>query len=534
MNVMKTLPKSWFVGFLSLVLLAPLAFTLQGCTNLEEETFGVITPDQFFRTEEEIIAALAPVYAQLRSLMWNYHNISQHTSDETLVPTRGTDWDDGGHWRQLHQHNWDALTVDWNGAWVDAFTGVARANVVLDNLAAVDVPNKTAIEAELRFLRAFFYYTLMDLFGGVPIVTDPTVDPDNPPGRETRAAVFQFIESELQAARGSLPASWDASNDGRATQGAVDALLAKIYLNAEVFTGTVSAAGLTPGSARWQDAINAADAVINSGQYSLANNFFDNFRVDNHTSPEIIFAVGHLGRSDLGLTFIMRGLHYNQIPETPWNGFATLAETFNQFSDTDQRKNIFLIGPQLSGPNEGCVGNECFATGDPLQDRVGNPLDFTTGYFRPDGTPVTGDPINVNETSGVRVLKWEIDPDRVDGDNGNNYAFFRLAEMYLIKAEALHRLGQTEDAVAQINIVRERVFDPDEPVTSAGDFNETILQERLFELMWEATRRQDLIRFGKFANTWEFKANTEPFRMLGPIPQVQIDANPNLAQNPGY
>lgn len=534
MKLMKNIPTSWLVGILSLALLVPMALTLQSCTNLDEETFGVITPDQFFRTEEEIIAALAPVYAQLRNLMNDYHNISQHTSDETLVPTRGTDWDDGGHWRQLHQHNWDALTSDWNGAWVGSFTGVARANVVLDNLANVDVPNKAAIESELRFLRAFYYYTLMDLFGGVPIVTDAATDPDNPPSRATRAEVFQFIESEVNAARPNLPVSWDAANQGRVTQGAADALLAKIYLNAEVFTGTVSVAGLQRGTARWQDAIDAVDRVINSGQYQLASDFFDNFRVNNHTSPEIIFAVGHLGRPGLGLTFIMRGLHYNQIPETPWNGFSTLAETFNQFADTDRRKDIFLVGPQLAGPNEGCAGNECFSTGDPLPDRVGNPLNFTPGYFRPDGTPVTGDPINVNETSGIRVLKWEIDPARNGGDNGNNYAYFRLAEMYLIKAEALQGLGRTEDAVNEINRVRERDFDPDEPITSGGDFDAKILQERLFELMWEATRRQDLIRFGKFSDTWEFKTNTDPFRILGPIPQVQIDANPNLTQNPGY
>ncbi len=527
-------PRTWFVCVLGLALAAPAILFLPACTDLEEETYGVITPDQFFRTEEEIIAALAPVYAQLRSLMWNYHNISQHTSDETLVPTRGTDWDDGGHWRQLHQHNWDALTVDWNGAWVDAFTGVARANVVLSNLEAADLPDEAAIQAELRFLRAFYYYTLMDLFGGVPVVTDATTDPDNPPARAARSNVFDFIEVELNAARSDLPASWDAANQGRATQGAADALLAKIYLNAEVFTGTVSIAGLTPGEPRWQDAIDAADRVINSGQYSLAGDFFDNFRVDNHNSPEIIFAVGHLGQPGFGLDFIMRGLHYNQIPQSPWNGFATLAETFNRFSEKDRRRNIFLVGQQYSGPNEDCIGSECFTTGDPLQDRVGNNLVFTPDYRRPDGTPVVGDPINVDENSGIRVMKWEIDPGRSGGDNGNNYAFLRLAEMYLIKAEALHRQGQTSSAVAQINMVRERAFNPDEPVTDAGNFDEILLQERLFELTWEATRRQDLIRFGRFSDTWEFKSNTDPYRILGPIPQVQIDANPNLVQNPGY
>ena len=112
------------------MLLAPLAVTLQGCTNLDEDTFGVITPDQFFRTEAEIIAALAPVYAQLRNSMGNWHDVSQHTSDESIVPVRGTDWDDGGQWRQLHQQTWTPSHPNINGIWVDAFTGVARANVV--------------------------------------------------------------------------------------------------------------------------------------------------------------------------------------------------------------------------------------------------------------------------------------------------------------------------------------------------------------------------------------------------------------------
>ena len=537
MNARNTSRKTWFVALLTVVLLSPIAFTFQGCTDLDEETFGVITPDQFFKTDAEIVAALAPVYAQLRAMTWNYYNISQHTSDETLVPTRGTDWDDGGHWRQLHQHNWDALTVDWNGAWTDAFTGVARANVVLANLADADVSNKESIQAELRFLRAFYYYQLLDLFGGVPVVETPATDPDNPPTRASRAETFNFIESELNAIRSTLPVNWDAANVGRATQGAADALLAKIYLNAREWTGTVSTSGIQRGTARWDDAIAAADRVLNSGQYSLAADYFDNFRVNNDQSPEIIFAIGQLAKGGLGLNFIMRTLHYNQIPQTPWNGFSTLAADFESFNDADERKKMFLVGPQFSGPNEGCVGQECFSSGDPLTDRVGNPLNFTEGYFRPDGTPVTGDPINVNETSGIRVLKWEIDPSRVGGDNGNNFAFFRLAEIYLIKAEAMIRKGDVAGGVNMINRVRERVFEPDQPLPtsmSQAEALEAVLAERHHELFWEGTRRQDLIRYDRFTDAWEFKPQSEPFRVLGPIPQVQIDANPNLTQNPGY
>ena len=530
--------KTWMVVLLAAAFLAPTAVTLQGCTNLDEETFGVITPDQFFKTNAEIVAALAPVYAQLRAMMWNYHNISEVTSDEAIIPVRGTDWDDNGHWRQLHQHNWDALTVDWNGAWVDAYTGVARANVVLENLANADVDQSTkdAVSAELRYLRAFYYYQLMDLFGGVPIVEEAAVDPDNPPSRATRAEVFSFVESELNAIRGALPDSWDDANLGRATKWAADALLAKIYLNAREFTGTPSTSGIQRGSDRWQDAIAAADRVINSGQFSLAGDYFDNFRVDNHNSPEIIFQVGHLGKPGLGLNFIMRTLHYNQIPQTPWNGFSTLAERFESFEDADRRKNMFLVGQMFSSPNEGCIGAECFSSGDPLQDRVGNPLVFTEEFLDPNGNPVTGTPIGVNETSGVRILKWEIDPARVGGDNGNNYAFFRLAEMYLIKAEALIRQGNVQGGMDLINLVRARDFDPDEPLTASSQQEalDHVLAERGRELFWEATRRQDLIRFDQFTRAWEFKPESEGFRVVGPIPQVQIDANPNLTQNPGY
>ncbi len=529
----RILSKSWSLWLVAAILLVPVTTVLQGCTDLDEETFGVITPDQFFQTDEEIIAALAPVYAQLRSMMWAYHNISQVSSDEALVPVRGTDWDDGGAWRELHVHTWTAANGDFNSAWTDAYTGVARANVVLANLPDGSDPS---IAAELRFLRAFYYYQLMDLFGGVPVVTDAVVDQDNPPSRESRAAVFSFIESELNEARTDLPTSWDGANQGRATQGAADALLAKIYLNAEVFTGTVSGSGLARGTARWADAITAADRVLNSGQYQLTGDQRDNFRAGNHTSPEIIFSVGHLGKGGLGLTFIMRGLHYNQIPQTPWNGFSTLAETYNRFDEDDQRRNIFLVGQQFAEPNQGCLGNECFTTGAALEDRVGNPLSFTLDYFDPSGNPVTDVAVNLNETSGARVMKWEIDSGRVGGDNGNDYAFFRLAEMYLIKAEAMNEMGQTAGAMAIVNQLRARVFDPDEPVaaTSQADAREAIWSERQFELFWEATRRQDLIRAGKFTDAWEFKPAGGGHLVLGPIPQVQIDSNPNLTQNAGY
>ena len=246
------------------------------------------------------MGGLASVYAGLRSSLWAYYNLSEVTTDEIVVPTRGNDWFDGGRWLELHRQTWSATTPaaeDINAAWNDAFTGVARANVLLTALEDVPVAGKEVVQAEVRTLRAFYYYMLMDMFGGVPIVetTDIAVRP-----RNSRAEVFDFIEAELLAAREILPARWPDNLHGRMTKGAADAILASIYLNAEVFTGTVSTAGLQRGTARWTDAIAAADRILNSGEYSLAADWGANFRADNHLSPENILVVKLLNQEGIG------------------------------------------------------------------------------------------------------------------------------------------------------------------------------------------------------------------------------------------
>jgi hypothetical protein len=363
-------------------------------------------------------------------------------------------------------------------------------------------------------MRAFYYYMLMDLFGGAPLATTPEVLARP---RTTRAELFNFIESELTAARADLPLSWPANMHGRMTQGAADAILASMYLNAEVFTGTVSQSGLARGQARWQDAITAADRVINSGVYSLATDWKLNFAPDNHLSPELIVVAKYLNQSGLGSDFPFRALHYNQLNPTPWNGFSTLASVFNQFDPDDLRTSVFLVGPQVN-----------LDTGEPTTDRQGNPLIFT---------PVIQDVFQATEAEGVRILKWPPDPNRSSSNNSNDVGYFRLAEMYLIKAEALNELGNTSAAIDILNMLRERVFDPDKPITGSFDqatARDRILQERLFELVSESKRRVDLIRHGKFTDPWEFKPQTEPFRILFPIPQRQLDTNPELVQNPGY
>ncbi|MEP7344459.1 MAG: RagB/SusD family nutrient uptake outer membrane protein, partial [Gemmatimonadaceae bacterium] len=503
----------------SALFLVPAALTtVQGCTDLSETPTSAITPDNFYRNSDEVLGGLAAVYAQLRQTLEGYYNISQVSTDENVVPTRGQDWYDNGRWLELHRQTWQANSPagleDIGGVWNDLFGGVSRANQVLEAMEKTTVPDQEIIKAELRTLRALYYFFLTDFFGGIPIVTNTEVKPR---AQNTRAEVFKFIEDELNAARLVLPDKWPGTGYGRMTKGAANAILASLYLNAQVMQGTNTAAGLTKGTQRWQDAVTAADRVINSGIYSLNPNWKGNFDATNRNSPENVLVVRFVAQDGLGLTIIMRGSHYSQNP-SGWNGFATLPETYNAFDPDDARRSVIRIGQQYD-----------LDTGLPLKDRAGNPLVFTLNI---------ADVTAANENEGPRIEKFPRDPARVAQNQGTDFPHFRLAEMYLIKAEAMNELGQTAAAVDQINLVRARQFTPQKPLV-AGAFNQgtlrdQILKERLFELLGESKRRQDLIRAGKYTDAFSYKLVTQAYRILMPIPQSQIETNPLLKQNPGY
>jgi hypothetical protein len=504
-------------GVLCAVVLVAGLMGVQGCTNLDEDPFSAITPTNFYRTDEEVRAGLAAVYNSLNTVSTgNQYYLSVISSDEQIVPTRGQDWYDNGAPLEAQHQLWGPSSTNGlgsiNSAWNQGYAGVARANVLLEAIEPLPIANKERTIAEVRVLRAYFYYTLMDLFGGVPIVTTTEIMPRE---RATRAEVFAFIEQELKEAREDLPVSWPSTDYGRVTQGAADALLASLYLNAEVFTGTVTEAGLQKGPARWQDAIDAADRVIN-GPYSLNPNWFANFTATNNTSPEMIFVSARRPEPGLGLNFISDRLHYNQFTPSPNNGRAAEPPTVRKFDPDDKRSSIFLVGPQFN-----------LITGAPINDRSGARLVYSIDI---------ADPTQATESEGARVYKWPYDPNHSGSNHGNDFPIFRLAEMYLIKAEALNELNRTSEAVDLVNQIRARVFDPPKPITATSKdaVRAAIFDERLFELMDEGKRRADQIRAGTWLNAGYAKEQREPYRVLMPIPQTQMDANPLLTQNPGY
>src|SRR6266566_5149536 len=219
---------------------------MQGCTDLTETPISSITPSNFFHTEGEALAALAGVYAGLRNTAGEgeYWGVSEVSTDEIVVPTRGSDWFDNGTWLETHRQTWSANspgTLSFlNNAWNTSYAGIARANVLLDALTKVTVPNQPRIEDEARFLRGFYYYLLMDLFGGVPIATTLELKAR---ARASRDSTFKFIDAEL------------FKHEDAATG-----------INATAYN-TCLGVLVSGGKDACQAAIDAADSVINSGTY---------------------------------------------------------------------------------------------------------------------------------------------------------------------------------------------------------------------------------------------------------------------------
>ena len=502
-------------ALVSVSALAVSALGLAACHDLTEQPASAITPTSYFLNTTQVNSGLAGVYSGLRASESNYWQISEASSDEVIVPTRGSNWNDNGRWVELWQHTWGPASGAGrniiNDTYNEISSSIAKANANLQSLQlAPQSPTVAQASAEIRALRAWYYYMLQDAFGGVPLVLQPSLS--NSP-RVARDSIVRFVESELLAVRPQIPVT--AAATGRITQGAVDAILCNLYLNWPVYTGTVTAGGLTPGQARYNDVITVANRIINSGNYTLSSNWSSNFQPGNTSSKENIFYVANLAALNQGLDFPNRTLHYNSFSNPGgWNGFSTIADTYNTWDSTDARKAVFLVGNQLT------LDSKVQAY---LQDGK-TPLNFT---------PTIASLTAAGEGDGIRNNKFSLDPAHAQQYNGNAFTIFRLANVYLDRAEANFRLGNTAAALADLNLLRARVYSPASPLTTVT--LQTIATERLHETFFEGKRRQDMIRFGIYDGTRQFKPSVSAgYNVLFPIPQQQLQANPLLTQNPGY
>lgn len=506
-------------------------FMLWACTDLNEKVYDKIPADDFGKTQAQINSIIAPIYRTLKGV-WPTDGlvISEEIGDMAITPTRtGGDWWDSGVHMEFARHTWQPRNSTINGLWNTANTGVSTCNKVLAIISAntnISEADRQAAFVEIRGVRAFWYYILVDYFGNVPLVTN--FEDQELPGTKSRREVYDFVIKELNEIKDLLPADVSAKTYGKFTKGAAYFLLAKMYLNAEVFTGTITQTSFTKGSSEWQKCIDACDEVLKL-PYILEPNWTTNFEVRNESSKEIIFPCV-FSKTDGGNHLFFRTLHYRDpialgMSISPWNGISAMPDYVNQFDDADKRKDwSFLTGPMIDP-----------ATGKVLTTQHGRDLIHTIDIPMIAGTPAKYDNIwgEVEQEVGARCIKWAIEPG-LSSDAENDFAFFRLADVYLMKAEALVRLGRNAEALPYVNAVRERAFDDDAKLLASVTLND-IYNERRYEFAWECYTRQDMIRFGKLLEPRFLKPETTPaYRLLLPIPIQAMEANNRLTQNPGY
>ncbi len=506
----------------------------------------VTTSGNVFNTPESYKQALAKLYASMAvsgqniafsdndiqasdqgtaCFLREYWAAEEATTDECLnawgdpglVEYHGGIWSDANLYVQLM---YERIFV--NIAYCNEF--IRDANAKLGSLSGQLKTDVTQYIAEARFLRAYFYYCAMNEYGNVPFATEADLPGTFLPKQIARADLFKYIESELQAIDPILAAP-GANEYARIDRAADWALLSRLYLNAQIFTGTLAGNNFTPGAARFTDCITYSNKIINSGVYQLHPNYQQLFLADNNTCrDEIILPLAEDGvhtESYGDVTFIIHASVGGSEDATNQFGIASGGWAGNRLTNT-------FVNKVLSDPNDKRV--ILYTSGQDLSG-ITTPNVFTQGYLSAKWKNVTsaGAPGSNNTF--------------VDTD----FPLFRLGEIYLNYAEAVLRGGTGGDAntaLTLVNKLRERAYG-----SAAGDINSSqltlnfMIDERGRELQWEAFRRADLIRFGLFTGgsyLWDWKGNqqagtaTDTHLMLFPLPASDLQLNNNLKQNPGY
>lgn len=493
-------------------------FAGMSCTDLEIEP----TDSKFDSLSGEFsgvdpAASLDGLYGAMRGQIETQENLyalAEVSSDAFIVPTRGTDWGDNGVWRNLHDHNWDAVHSFIKNTWNNLNQNVYNATLIIDPRSG-GTPQQVA---EAKFLRAFNTYWLVDFYGQAPFRT-PDEGPNVNPSVKTRAEAFDFAVQDLTEAIPDLPASGPGNTLNRASKVAAQYLLAKLYLNKFIFLES------SPEAADMNKVIEYVDAISAQG-FGLQAGYFDLFTEAVNTET-IFFTNSSVGAR------IWNTLHYKQnAPDNQgggWNGFTTLSEFYDLFEGSPNSNEVGSGQEERRGfvPTDGShlgigygflVGQQYDETGTAMTDRTGKPLAFTKEL-----PGLLGN----NESTGIRVIKYHPE----NGSYASHEVVFRYADAHLMKAEAILRGGSSESTPLQL-VNELRALRSASLLSTVNE--QTILDERGRELYGELWRRNDQIRFGKFSEPWQFKTNTDTYRVLFPIPSTALISNPNLIQNPGY
>lgn len=534
---------------LSIGLLAMSLFTGTSCTELIDESYGKVVSDQFVpETEADISYLVNAAYIPWREtmLLWNGVVRSQELSaDQDVIPARlGIGWVDGYIYKRWHQHEWTTEDDGVLQGWERTFKGINTCNRILsqieDGFIQMDDETKANTVAELKVLRASYYYILVDLYGNVPIVTD--FKDESLPQQSSRKDVFDFIISEINENIDQLSETPRGYYYARFNKWAAYTLLAKMYLNSEVWTGTP----------QWDKCIEACDKIIefaeSSGEYALESNQKNVFLTENENSKEIIFAlpfdeiyVTDWNAFDFHMyTLAPENQETYQFTARPWGGVCAIPQFIESFDEDDLRlRDNYIKGQQYT------------STGEILQRSDGNgPLVYGIDVPSIDESDVD---------DGYRWGKFEY-ANGITNRLSNDWPLFRYADVLMMKAESLMRSGQP-GAGALVTEVRKRAFEDaykaivtddqlkggsvydygrrDSYSTTSEGGSDIVYGRFLDELGWEfcqeGRRRQDMIRFGVFTTkSWFSHDKSDETKNLYPIPNKIMLTNSNLKQNPGY
>ncbi|NDV95654.1 RagB/SusD family nutrient uptake outer membrane protein [Dysgonomonas sp. 521] len=519
---------------------------------LDEKPKDQIPEDEAYKTLQSLyLNTVASMYSHvggyensqgLQGTTRGIYDFNTLTTDEAMIPTRGGDWYDGGFWQRLYLHTWGVQDQSLRATWEYLYKVIILSNKSIETLqASKDKFDKIQIDkyiAEVRAFRAIYYYYLLDMFARVPVTTSSSI-PINEIEQSNRKEVFDFIVKELQESVSLL--SKERSNQfgeyyGRITQPVVYFVLAKMALNAEVFTDN----DWTDGSRRdgnpvyfsidgvqynaWQATIVFCDKIKDMG-YRLSPDYEDNFIVFNESSVENIFIIPMDKRSYTNqMQYLFRSLHYNHSKAL---GFGSE----NGTSATLDALRIFGYGTDNVDPrfeknyHAGIIYD---LNGNQVKDDMGNVLEYFPSEIKLD---LSGS--LYEKMAGARMKKYAIDKTNIkDGKLiDNDIVLYRYADVLLMKSEAKVRNGESGDA--ELNEVRARAGAAYRTATL-----DNIFDERLLELAWEGWRRQDMIRFGKYHEAYsqrpQLHGEASGYTTVFPIPQSILDLNPNLTQNMGY
>lgn len=526
--------------------------------------------------EDAIYGSASDIYINAVASLYNYigganesegiqgtcrgiYDYNTLTTDEAMIPIRGGDWYDGGLWNAMYQHRWSADDQSLYDTWKYLYKVIVLANKSLDIIsnksALLSAAQQEEYRAEIRAIRAMFYYYAMDMFGRVPLALSSAEQLHSSlfQGQTDRSSIFQFVFQELQQVLPSLPdqhSNKEGNYYGRITQPVVNFLLAKLALNAEIymyddwtqgyasrpkgsdihFSVPASDASLRNGDKvdcrklnAWETCIYYCDKLAEEG-YVLESDDSFNFSTHNETSKENIFTIP-MDKNIYTNQFhyLFRSYHYTHGGVLGWgseNGTSATISTMkaNHYGEADEDvrcKMNFVAGVVKVDGHELLMDN-------------GKPLEYQPFEVAQNLTNS-----KFVKTAGARMAKYEVDrTSYMDGKlQSNDIVLFRYADALLMKAEAKVRNGENGDE--ELNRIRARVGMPYRKATL-----DNILEERLLELVWEGWRRQDLIRFGKFTGAYDLRTplqgESSGYTSVFPIPQKCIDLNSELIQNKGY